>query len=147
MLRWDYEQDAVLELRMEDFTPDPLNGWMRVFKHLGIVDENHHGKRAQLSYLLASSANVLKRHGKWPFGKRLPGLPAERLLGLVYNNRFETKTKGREAGKEDVKSHYRKGVSGDWANHFTQRHVDAFKERYNDLLVKLDYEDDADWGL
>jgi len=147
MRRWDYEQPEVLELRMEEFTPDPLNGWMRVFHHLDIVDERHHGKKAQLAYLLASSANVLKRHGRWPFGRRLPGLPAERLLGLVWNNRFETKTKGREAGKEDVESHYRKGVAGDWANHFTPRQVDAFKERYNDLLVQLGYETGADWGV
>ena len=66
---------------------------------------------------------------------------------MVHDNRFETKTAGRKEGEEDVTSHYRKGVAGDWRNHFTQAHVDEFKTRYGDLLVRLGYEQSADWGL
>jgi hypothetical protein len=145
MWTWDYEQPNVLELKQEIFTKDPLNGFVEVFRFLGILDEQHHGKKAQAKYLIASAANVLNRHGKLPMVRPMATLPAERLLGIVHNHRFETKTKGREAGKEDVNSHYRKGQAGDWANHFTDAHIAAFKERHNELLIRLGYETNPDW--
>ena len=145
MWTWNYEQPHVMELRQEEFTRDPLNGFVEVFRFLGMLDETHHGKKAAAKYLVTSAVNVLKSHGKLPVGKSLPTIPAERLLGIVHNNRFETKTKGREHGKEDVKSHYRKGKAGDWRNHFTDAHVKAFKDRHAELLVRLGYEDDHDW--
>ena len=74
-------------------------------------------------------------------------LPGERLLGIVYSERYEKLTAGRAKGAEDSKSHYRKGVGGDWVNHFTPALVDAFKERYGDLVVRLGYEADEDWTL
>ncbi|MDJ0839983.1 MAG: sulfotransferase [Acidobacteriota bacterium] len=42
---------------------------------------------------------------------------------------------------------FRKGVSGDWRNHFTQRDVDHFKALTGDLLVRLGYEEDGNWRL
>jgi hypothetical protein len=50
-------------------------------------------------------------------------------------------------GDQDVQSHYRKGLSGDWVNHFTPAHVQYFKEHYNDVLFGLGYERDPNWGL
>jgi hypothetical protein len=72
------------------------------------------------------------------------GLDAETVAAIVDRNRFEVKA-GRTPGTEDLHSHYRKGVAGDWVEHFTERHVEYFKERYNDLLLKLGYEDSPDW--
>lgn len=40
---------------------------------------------------------------------------------------------------------FRKGQAGDWRNHFTDDHSEAFKEVAGDLLVRLGYEKDADW--
>jgi hypothetical protein len=40
---------------------------------------------------------------------------------------------------------FRKGHAGDWRNHFTQAHKDAFKEVAGDLLIRLDYEKDLKW--
>ncbi|MCB9897023.1 MAG: sulfotransferase domain-containing protein [Planctomycetes bacterium] len=145
MASWDYAQENVLELKMEDLTPDPLNGWMEIFRFLGIVDEEHFGKRRQAGFMMRSAVNVLHRHGRLPLRFPLPALPAERLLGIVHDNRFEAKTGGRKEGQTDVKSHYRKGVAGDWKNHFEPEHVAAFKERQGALLVQLGYEDDLDW--
>jgi hypothetical protein len=147
MWTWDYEQPNVMELKQEVFTKDPLNGFVEVFRFLGVLDETHHGKKAQARFLLSSAANVISRHSKLPIGKTMSTFPVERLLGIVHNHRFETKTAGREAGKEDVKSHYRKGKAGDWRNHFTPDHVAAFKERHNELLIRLGYETSPDWGL
>lgn len=147
MARWDYRQPDVLELKMEEFTADPLNQWMAVFKHLGLVEPAHYGKRQAWAFLLRSCLNVLHRHARLPTRNRLAAFPAERLLGVVHDHRFETKTGGRAEGQEDQRSHYRKGQAGDWANHFKPRHVAAFKERYNALLLQLGYEGHADWDL
>ena len=40
---------------------------------------------------------------------------------------------------------YRKGVIGDWVNHFTDDHRAAFKDVAGDLLIELGYEGDHDW--
>src|SRR4030095_9784796 len=44
----------------------------------------------------------------------------ERLRDIVHYNIFETAT-GRKPGQEDVNAHLRKGIAGDWKNHFTNR--------------------------
>ena len=74
------------------------------------------------------------------------GLPTtrERLRAVVAANRFEARA-GRKPGQEDVASHERKGIAGDWRNHFTDRVAKLFKERYGDLLVATGYEKDDRW--
>lgn len=39
----------------------------------------------------------------------------------------------------------RKGIAGDWRNHFREVHVQAFKEVAGDALIRLGYERDLDW--
>jgi hypothetical protein len=68
------------------------------------------------------------------------------LLDRVVHSRDFAALAGRPPGEEDVTSHYRKGVAGDWVNHFQPEHVAYFKEHYNDLLIALGYETSADWG-
>jgi hypothetical protein len=68
------------------------------------------------------------------------------VAAIVERNEFSIKA-GRPPGIEDVTSHYRKGVAGDWVEHFTEAHVAYFKAHYNDLLLKLGYETTADWGV
>jgi lipopolysaccharide transport system ATP-binding protein len=75
------------------------------------------------------------------------GLPVtrERLREAVVANRFESVTRGRPRGREDITAHERKGVAGDWRNHFTGRVKSAFKARYGGLLVATGYEKNLDW--
>jgi hypothetical protein len=63
---------------------------------------------------------------------------------IVEQNDFNVLA-GRPPGTEDVRSHYRKGVAGDWVEHFNEEHVAYFKAHYNDLLIKLGYESSPDW--
>ncbi|MGH2702418.1 MAG: sulfotransferase domain-containing protein [Actinomycetota bacterium] len=42
-------------------------------------------------------------------------------------------------------STFRKGVIGDWRNHFTEEHTRAFKDLAGEQLVELGYERDLDW--
>jgi sulfotransferase 6B1 len=40
---------------------------------------------------------------------------------------------------------YRKGIVGDWRNHFSEEHRRVFKQVAGDLLIRLGYENDTDW--
>lgn len=146
MESWDYARSDVLELKQEAFTKDPYRGFLDVFRFLGVLDETHYNKQRWLPYLVRAALNITNRKSALqPLRSPLDAIPGERLLGIVYDNRFEKFSEGRGKGKEDVKSHYRKGAGGDWINHFEDVHVDAFKRRWNDLVLKLGYERDPDW--
>lgn len=145
---WNYDQPHVLELRQEEFTTDPYLGFLRVFEFLGALDEEHHNKRAQVRYLMQATTNILNRlsRGWWPLRVPMDTIPGERVMAVAYDNRFQKFSKGRAKGKVDDKSHYRKGVGGDWINHFTPEHVAAFKERWPGLVSRLGYEADESWA-
>jgi len=59
---------------------------------------------------------------------------------MIAQNSF-SKLKKTEQGK----SFFRKGVVGDWRNHFTPDDVQLFKQLTGDLLVRLNYETNTDW--
>jgi lipopolysaccharide transport system ATP-binding protein len=73
------------------------------------------------------------------------GVSAETVRKAIASCRFEKLTGGRSRGEEDVTSHERKGVAGDWRNHFTERVKREFKARYGDLLIATGYEKDHAW--
>jgi hypothetical protein len=147
LAKWDYEQPHVLELKQEEIAPDPYRAFLEIFRFLGILDEEHFGKRRQWPFLLRACQNILYAKRGFPWRRPCAAIPAERLLGIVHDQRFSKKAGGRQAGQEDVKSHYRKGQAGDWINHFEPVHVERFKELYGDLLLRLGYEDSMDWML
>lgn len=68
---------------------------------------------------------------------------AVRRIGVRF--RFERLSGGRSRGEEDVTSHYRKAMPGDWRNHFSESLKAAFKERWGDLLIATGYETDTGW--
>ena len=144
---WNYEQEHVLELRQEEFTPDPYRAFLRAFEFIGLLDGEHYSKARWLPYLLRSAVNIANRLSQGAFPLRLPmsGIPGERLLGIVYDNRYEKFAGGRQSGQENTGSHYRKGVGGDWVNHFTPRISAAFKARYGELVSRLGYAKDESW--
>jgi hypothetical protein len=52
---------------------------------------------------------------------------------------------GRQPGAEDRGSFIRKGIAGDWINHFTAETAIEFDRLAGDALVALGYEADRDW--
>lgn len=66
------------------------------------------------------------------------------LKVIVKRNSFEART-GRRRGEEDAKSHVRKGVPGDWKNHYTPKVTEEFKRRFGKVLIQTGYEEDMDW--
>jgi hypothetical protein len=143
---WDYTNPSVLELRTEDLTLQPYEGFLRIFRHLGLLSDTEPVRAVdQVPVWISRLLNRLSRR-PW-LGRLRRRIPAtgEIVLGTVYGRRFEAQTAGRPRGREDVTSHYRKGTAGDWMNHFTVAHAEAFIAHFGDLLVRLGYEGDADW--
>jgi hypothetical protein len=143
---WDYGTEAILELTMEELTLHPYDGFIRVFRHLGLLSDVEPIRAVdQTRVLLSRLLNRVSKRRRLSFLRRNCPATAEIVLGAVYSQRFEVQTKGRERGQEDMTSHYRKGIAGDWANYFTRQHAEAFDERFGDLLVRLGYETNSDW--
>ncbi|MEM8567460.1 MAG: sulfotransferase domain-containing protein [Bacteroidota bacterium] len=65
----------------------------------------------------------------------------ERLTAVIAKNRFKQVANGRPPGQEDIFSHQRKGVSGDWKNYFTPLVIKEFMASYGDLLSQAGYEE------
>ncbi len=63
----------------------------------------------------------------------------------IEANRFEMITKGRKRGQEDINAHERKGIPGDWKNHFSDHVKNEFKQKFGDLLIKTGYESNNSW--
>lgn len=152
---WDYERDEILEIKMEAIIACPYEPMVKAFAHLGLVDDragqgDPTGEQARptaaparLQRARAAARRLLRPRPDPALAPR--HLPVSTLLELVYQNRFSKIAEGRSQGEEDVTSHYRKGIAGDWANYFTAEHRRVFKERYGDALLRLGYEKDLDW--
>lgn len=52
---------------------------------------------------------------------------------------------GRDPGQTDITQHIRKGVVGDWRNHFSKEAAEIFNELAGATLVRLGYETDEAW--
>jgi hypothetical protein len=66
-------------------------------------------------------------------------MPEEQLVELLDAFSFK-RLSGRSMGKENIKSHLRKGGSGDWRNHFDEIIQAKFDEVAGDLINRLGYE-------
>lgn len=144
LYKWDYSLPNVLEVKMEHLIQRPYQIIPKIFEFLGIVSETKNYRIFSPFIVGINKINGITR-GLFPFYYNLKTIPNEKLLEIIYQNRFSAKTGGRSPGEEDVRNHYRKGISGDWVNHFNSDHIKYFKENYNHLLLKLGYEKIPDW--
>jgi lipopolysaccharide transport system ATP-binding protein len=74
---------------------------------------------------------------------RMPVSPVA-LDRAIRRTHFQTVYR-RRLGEEDVQSHGRRGLPGDWRNHFTPAVRRQFGERYAALLVQTGHEPDDRW--
>ena len=144
MREWNYDQQHVLEVKMEDLTQDPDTQFRRVLRHLGL-------------YGLGQAEGLLQKGRQYgnrliyKFHHEVP-LPLPRQIAkeravhpdvldaILEAHRFEKLTDGRSKGEENPDSHLRKGEPGDWKNHCTDRVLEAFEDAYGDIVAKLGYE-------
>ena len=129
---WNYDNPSILELKFEDITKYPYILIPEIFEFMGLLDSDSKQK---------SRNNFSESFLKFKKGT----IDIKSLLYFIYKHDFYFKSGGRKKGEISIDSHYRKGESGDWKNHFSPRHVSYFKERYGDMLIKLGYEKDNNW--
>jgi hypothetical protein len=65
-------------------------------------------------------------------------VPADEVERLLCDYSFE-RLSGRRRGEEDEAAHYRKGVAGDWKNHFNDRLRADFEAVAPGLVGRLGY--------
>jgi len=66
-------------------------------------------------------------------------IPSAVLKELLEDYSFYALAGGRRPGEEDTNSCYRKGIVGDWENHFTPAYIEKFKKTTGDLAACLGY--------
>lgn len=71
-------------------------------------------------------------------------IPEKVLANVLKDYSFDQLSRGRPQGTEDSNSHYRKGVQGDWKNHFNAKIRDQFEAVAGDLVTYLGYEWDGE---
>ena len=147
MNSWDFDQPNILEIRFEDFIKSNYDILLSVFGFLGILDTKSYDIQGRMMSVYRTLAAYLgRRMGATWFAKAGPRhILAPELLTIAWRNSFQFRSSGRKAGDEDTRSHYRKGKSGDWKDHFKQQHIDYFKELYPGLVPKLKYHPDDSW--
>jgi lipopolysaccharide transport system ATP-binding protein len=59
---------------------------------------------------------------------------------VLENNSFKALSGGRSRGSENASHHYRKGVQGDWRNHFTDELHELFLKKFENQIVALGYD-------
>lgn len=138
MMEWDYSRENIIEVKFEEMAGNPYELFLGVFNFMHLVTDAPPGLLSLLNYYIRDRNYRIRN----PRAKTIPEWAA--LLKL-HDNRFAKAAKGRRRGVSDESSHYRKGVPGDWRNHFTDAHKAYFKRHYNDLLIKLGYEKDDKW--
>ena len=67
-----------------------------------------------------------------------------KIAEIVEKFNFANQT-GRQPGSQDASSFLRKGVVGDWTNHFDEEAARIFDQYAGDLLIRLGYESDHSW--
>ncbi len=68
-------------------------------------------------------------------------MPEQEFATLCERHTFAKHSKGRSPGEEDRFSHYRKGIVGDWRNHFDRSTMAYFRQVTQDLLEVLGYQE------
>ena len=140
-----YREDPASALAGGLFTEERLTGIARSWAtQVGNAVE----QGPALNYAEVRYEDLLRRPEE-EIGRLLGFLGAdageETVKRCVEMSSFERWSEGRERGREDSFSFYRKGVAGDWSNVFTERDREVFKQAAGDLLIRLGYEEDHDW--
>lgn len=143
---WNYLDENVTHVRMEDLIRNSYKTVLDIFSFLDLLIDRP--IRPTTSFIL--NANHLKNRclvkaGLYGLCSGKGKISPERLLGILHQHSYKFLAAGRSHGQEDTTSHYRKGISGDWANHFTKQHGDLFLKEYGDILIHLGYEKDDSW--
>lgn len=99
--------------------------------------------------------STYKKMLDWLMIRQTPlfNIPDSLIAQAIKLSSFNYQTEGRrERGKEDtpmikngITNACRKGIIGDWRNHFSANVIQAVKEQIGNELIELGYENDLNW--
>lgn len=102
--------------------------------HPGVVTVSY---EALLKDAVGALEQIIPTHSGKPFDRDLAKMTVDKFT-------FRRQT-GRKAGQEDRLQFKRKGVAGDWVNHFDRATAQYFDERCGEMLLRLGYVESRDW--
>jgi hypothetical protein len=137
---WNYNATNIFELKYEDVVENPFERMRDVFVYLGLYEQEENAT----TYSTLTINRVLSKIGLKSHARKMT-LNDELIKTIIKKHSFNKLSGGRDRGVSNDFSHYRKGISGDWQNHFGDEHKEKFKEVYGDIVVKLGYEQDNHW--
>lgn len=142
MRSWkDFHGDNIMQVRMEDVTSRTYQSMLSIVGFLGLLCQERYSFSKRLEFMFARVLRIIESRLGVPLPRIRHTLPAERILGIVWENEFEKKAGGRKVGEEDQASHYRKGVPQDWKNYLTRDHIVLIQQSYNDVILQYGYEE------
>ncbi|MCM8527552.1 MAG: sulfotransferase [Lentisphaeraceae bacterium] len=93
-------------------------------------------------YICVSYEDLVGRPGE-TLGKLISEMNIKSTPGQIEkcleSASFAKLSKGRKNGEEDKSSFYRKGIAGDWKNHFTEADLEAFDKIAGRMMKRLGY--------
>jgi len=137
MAEWNYKQKNIIELKYEDMLDNQLAFFKKALGFVGLPVVNDGSPQRLIN-------KIIKDWKYWP-SKNTRHIPKSILKQALVNNSFKQQGNGRSRGEEEIGHKYRKGIAGDWKNHFTPRVKDTFRMQYGQLLIQLGYEKDMNW--
>ncbi len=145
LLSWNYHNSKIMEVRYEQLIQNPFRIFYDILKHLELINLDEAIHLSPTEYLgNLSSTDLHKRHSGTNFIAH-DKVNVSELFSMINQYDFKKLSGGRSQGIENKNHHYRKGISGDWKNYFSNSHKKYFKENYSDVLFKLGYENEGNW--
>lgn len=112
-------------------------------KHVMSFCDSDHPRLACLKYecLLSDGASTLAHEMAKLNGKE----PETSRAQFVLDDYSFARRSGRNPNEEDTTKFMRKGIAGDWKNHFTLEAAQIFDHYCGDALIATGYEPDRTW--
>lgn len=129
-----------IEYMFETF---PKTGWSTRFNWAEFADSWINKNVPKLKYedLLDNPVEELKR---MVFELTGQTIDSEKITKTVEKYSFRNIT-GRDRGNFSKNSFARKGIAGDWKNHFNSKSCKLFNQYAGKQLIELGYESDSSW--
>lgn len=111
--------------------------YLRSWKDSGEFENVYLARYEDLITDLPGQLTQLFAFLRWP-------IPQSVTLAIAQDNSFASRA-GRQPGDENQFSHRRKGIAGDWRNHFNRDLARLFEDAFPGMLTDLGYEAANDW--
>src|ERR1035438_2408123 len=105
MRNWEDISDngSIRLYKIEDVISSPYRTFLEIFGSFGLLDQEYYSPSNRLRFLLAKASCRLERLMGSPIHlpRGIRAIPAERLLGIVYERDFSKLAGGRQKGQVD----------------------------------------------